>query len=596
MTTMKRRAGWWAVGAFAVVVAVILFVPIALPSPEPEPDLSLRVTAQDAFARHRQFGTEIVYTYGPWGLLQRPGSDARTESVTFSALLMLAVLFAAALLRVVRDAGASPLVAALVIAAAGSLVASGAEDARFVTIAFLLLFSALLPPGVGRELLLVAMCAFIALIKLSYLVLAVFAVVVLIAVRRHVWPALVFAGTFLLTWLAAGQHPGAIPLFLWRGAGVVSGYAAAVGRPSASSTELMSAVAGAIGLVIVAAAVERSVVRTGAIAGAAWLTLKIGYVRYDDSHAPAAGALLLFLGLGYLLLRVRGRAIAVVAGLGLAVVLVADGPLLLDLARSDWRWSRDRDAKVERNRALVARLANTAAVPFGIHGRIDAYPQGSAGLILRGLDYSPRPVFQSYMAWSETLAEVNASHLRGPGAPDWLWVSIGALDENPPLLEDAPSWLEIFSRYEVDRVADHHLLLRRRVSAIPFARTDLPSLHGRFGEKLPLPDAGGDLLWCAIDLQQPLSTRLVSAATRPPQLTMEILGSHYVLPVAMAEGGFILSPAVGTTEGLMSLAVDRRATHPVAWVRIGTQGLLSNPFGDSFILRVQRIRFSRSRG
>src|SRR5258708_38825054 len=87
MMGMERRASWWAVRALAFVVAIILFVPIALPDPEPEPDLSFRVTLQDAFARHRQFGTEIVYTYGPWGLLQRPGSDARTEGVTFGALL-----------------------------------------------------------------------------------------------------------------------------------------------------------------------------------------------------------------------------------------------------------------------------------------------------------------------------------------------------------------------------------------------------------------------------------------------------------------------------------------------------------------------------
>src|SRR5258708_25195137 len=120
MMGMERRASWWAVRALAALVAIILFVPIALPDPEPEPDLSFRMTLQDAFARHRQFGTEIVYTYGPWGLLQHPGSDARTEVVTFGALLAVPLLFAAGVFMVARDGGASPLPPPLVIVSAGA--------------------------------------------------------------------------------------------------------------------------------------------------------------------------------------------------------------------------------------------------------------------------------------------------------------------------------------------------------------------------------------------------------------------------------------------------------------------------------------------
>src|SRR5260221_5473505 len=294
MTRMETRAAtWWWVQALAFMVAIVLFVPIALPDPEPEPDLSFRLTIQDAFARHRQFGADIVYSYGPWGMLQHPGSDVRTSAATFGGLLIVALLFSPALVMVVRDGGAPAPIAALVILATGALLASGGADARFVAIPFLLLFSALLPPHPARELPLVALAAFGGLIKLSYLAVGLFALIVVLAVRRRVWPLLVFGGVFVISWMAAGQHLRTLPFFFWRGVEVVSGYAGAMGQSRDSSEELVSALVGSAGLVIVAAVVERNVIRTGAIAGAAYFTLQMGYVRDDDSHIHAAGALLL---------------------------------------------------------------------------------------------------------------------------------------------------------------------------------------------------------------------------------------------------------------------------------------------------------------
>ncbi|HEV2722444.1 MAG TPA: hypothetical protein VG323_20655, partial [Thermoanaerobaculia bacterium] len=57
--------------SLALLLAVVLYVPIAPLGFEPEPDLSFRATTHDAFARRLQMGSDIVSTYGPWGILQR---------------------------------------------------------------------------------------------------------------------------------------------------------------------------------------------------------------------------------------------------------------------------------------------------------------------------------------------------------------------------------------------------------------------------------------------------------------------------------------------------------------------------------------------
>src|SRR5258708_27608551 len=98
------------------------------------------------------------------------------------------------------------------------------------------------------------------------------------------------------------------------------------------------------------------------------------------------------------------------------------------------------------------------------------------------------------------------------------------MDDNLPLLEDATSWLEIVSRYDVERSANHHLLMQRRGRAVPFTRAAERSARVHFGEEVLLPDVGEDLLWCAIDVQPTLTTRLLSVVARPPALTMQAVG------------------------------------------------------------------------
>src|SRR4051794_25950429 len=123
---MERGWGWWlASAAIAAMLAIALLVPIAPPAPEPEPDLSLRATINDAFARRMQIGTEIISTYGPWGILQRGDTDPRTSAITLIANGVIALLFAFSLMSLAHDAGAGPGAALAVAAAAAALLAAG---------------------------------------------------------------------------------------------------------------------------------------------------------------------------------------------------------------------------------------------------------------------------------------------------------------------------------------------------------------------------------------------------------------------------------------------------------------------------------------
>ena len=579
---------WWIVAAFAFVLAAIVYVPIAQPPLEREPDLSFRVTTHDAFARRLQIGRDIISTYGPWGILQR-GYDRRTDGAMLFVSALLAAAFAWGVFRLARDAGANALTTALVALAAASLLAAAGLDGAFTVIALLLVLSMLEPWSAARELPLVAALGAVALIKFSLLVFAVM-VVGGVHVGRLLTPStaaeggrspaadglrtrptlhlLVFAGALLVFWIAAGQSILGFPAFVAGTAEVSRGYGAA----SSTGSGVPLALFAAVGLVVVCALIERNALRVAIIGGAALLLVRIGYVRADLPHTRVADALLLLLIGGYLLIRGDKHRVARAGGAAAIVIaIIAGTPVLADTARVQWSWLRSRG---ERLRALDLELAVLAGPVPAVNGTIDAYPAGSAALVAAGRRYTPRPVFQSNMAWTAKLARINAEFLRGPRAPEWLWVDVDAIDGRLPLLDDGPSWLEMVRRYDVAAARDGHLLLHRR--AEPKTLVLEPAGVGASG-----------LLWCTIDVDAPLTSRVRDALGRARGAALEITtedGKRTTWRAApdMLRAGFFLSPLVTNVDDLALLfAGDSR--HRVTQLRVLCDG-------QRYDMRVSAVR------
>jgi len=533
------------------VIAYVLIAPLPL---EPEPDLSFRVTTHDAFARRLQNGSDIVSTYGPWGVLQR-GFDRRTDAAVLLASTLLALAFTCGAIGVAQ--WGAPVIALI--------VAMGGHDARFTALAILLIFSSLLPPSPFRELPLIAILGIIALIKFPLLVISAFAVLVVTVARRSVVPPLVFAASFVIAWIAAGQHIGGIPTFLLRQVEVGSGYAGASAAGSA-----IGAIAAAALLLLIAFA-ERRAFPIVAIGGAIAYVAKVGYVRADPEHSGAANALLLLIGFVYVLVRGEKRLIAVAAA---AVALIFGAPPLLDRLRNDVTWLRDRPAHIARYEAEMLAVTDDGLPP--VRGTIDSFPAGSAELVAHGLRYTPRPVFQSNMVWTAALGRLNAEFLRGDSAPQFLWVTVGSVDNKLPLLDDAPSWLEMLRRYDVAARIGDHLLLRKRAAPRAMQLVPLQTLTVRPDEEIAVPDG---VIWCEIEAHPSVARRLLEVVTRPSPATL----NGWRISPAMTRGGFLLSPQVGNVDDLVRLfAGNTRAA-----LRLRLHGA---SLGDRITVRLSAVK------
>jgi hypothetical protein len=576
----------------ALILAALVYVPIAPQELEFEPDLSFRATTHDAFARGLQIGVDIVSTYGPWGLLQR-GYDHRTDAVVLTIAALLAAVFAWSTLRIGFDAGGgSALIAWIATSTAACIVAVGGFDARFTVVALLLVLSALLPPSLARELPLVAALGVIALIKMSLLALAVFVVIgTALARRRPVYVA-VFTAFFLAAWFGAGQRVATFPHFLATGFEVARGYAGA----SAVGSGVPLAVIGAAGLAIVVVLVERSLLAKVLVLGPIAYLAKVGFVRGDRTHGSAGAALLLLFAMSYLLLRREAmprvrRAVVAVAAIAAAVIIVAALPLLHDQVRSEWAWMHNRSERLAVYEHNQSTRAGAALVP-PVAGTIDAYPWGSAALIARAMDYTPRPVFQSCMAWTPTLAQLNAAFLRGPRAPEWLWASVGSIDGRLPILDDAPSWLEMINRYDIASEGSEHLLLHKR--AVPFGLTTTPlaTLAAQLGGHIAVPDRG--MVWCEIETRSSFAGVVRDLLGRPAMMTIETITASgqrksWNASRAMLRAGFLISPQVIDVPGLTQL-LSGRPGQRVTSIRVTGEGLQ-----PSFIVRFRTIAIAAKR-
>jgi hypothetical protein len=111
-------------------------------------------------------------------------------------------------------------------------------------------------------------------------------------------------------------------------------------------------------------------------------------------------------------------------------------------ARSLANLRRARDREQANFDAM--RRSEIARTPLPqIGGTVDAYPTDVSALLSHGFDYEPRPVLQSYAAYTPRLSALNAAHLRGSRAPENLLLDIAPIDARLASMEDGASWIEI---------------------------------------------------------------------------------------------------------------------------------------------------------
>jgi hypothetical protein len=435
----------------------------------------------------------------------------------------------------------------------------------------------------AREALFLLAAVLLAQVKFSYLLLyGVMIVCITLASERGRALRLAVLGTglYLGTWLALGQSLTTLPQYLRTSLSIASGYNEAMsadGPPLELRLALLSL--GTIAALALAQGRNSQSKRhafagCALILGATFLAFKAGFTRHMGNSmilfacAPVFGAWLQVAGAsGW---RRQLQSLAVVFLLALAALGYQSSVSLPGQSRQYWKEMKEYHlARMQELRALpelrasrdrgIKGMARFYELPRirAIVGneRVDVIHCAAAIALINGFNYAPRPVFQSYAAYTPPLAELNRDYFAGERAPRFVLLHHDRIDDRLPALDDAPALLEILRRYEPRLGEKGYVLLEQRASVPPpVQRETLIRRTVGLGEWIDLTQWKHEALWMRLRWQPPLMGSLRSLLLHAAPLRMELefsdgRSAQYRLCRGPASDGFLLHPFAEDQDG-----------------------------------------------
>lgn len=572
-------------------MAALLTLPLAIYPMPPGGEFNYQAAMTVAFRDHLQWGSQVAWTYGPYGYLNEPAFlDFNTWVLAFAANLVAHLAFFSVLTVFLYWIKARPwqwvLVAVVLVLSFDRYTGSKFErfpvlDHEAALAATLLLYLAaeisnrklatLLAGGAGL------IIGFLFVDKGTFLLVGAGLLAVYIALalpRRRIGSIVALLGGlvagFLVLWVLAGQSTEGIPSYFRTVFETVAGYTPAMSRPIQPRAPhptlqlgLAIAMLATTGLSLLATLWRREwplfrlLLLTSPLL---FFLFKNSFVRVSEAHALAFWALA---GVLQVLVLVRALAttetrrsaptVLAVATVLVSVVLVAGlGPLLGGLrnvrpalafpsnfasyqlaaaliASPDRRLSEEAQV----NRALRAAYPLPPDVVDELRqGTVDVVPVDLQVAFAYDFHWDPQPALQSYQAYRPYLDHLDAQHYLGPQAPRFVLFATKTVDGRYPLFDEPEAYRVLFERYVVRQQLTNMLVLERRADAPIPPEREAGSVSGSLGQWIPVPAHGDQRLYGRVQVGYSLLGQAMVLLHQPP-----------VLHIRIRYGGGQISPA-----------------------------------------------------
>jgi len=571
------------------LLSVLLFLPFHPVMPRLGFDPSWVLGINEAVAQQFAFGSDVLYTAGPFASIWTQAYHPSLIYLTVFGGLFLAVGHAFTSHTIYKNSHKAWLWAY----AAFLLFLLESRDALFLSypvLLGLLIYRMALPSNHAEKIqlsktdllgLMVAIAALglLPIIKLSFMPLTLL-VCMLGALMLWRSGAKQTAATLLMLpmismlvfWLMLGQTMGSLADYLLNNRDIVSGFTQAM------SVEVVSAAASlplsfypiafiviSLGLVFYFYKANAKSGKFGIlevvfivfIAAFLFLTFKAGFVRHDVHALTASSSLLIAIVLLGGFKALQPKLLAPVFALAMIVWLGihnqnSDEPFEYYKPLSKQIIAALNDASSgNRYQAGLASIRQQDPIPV-LEGTTDIYPHDVASLIASGNHWTPRPVFQSFSAYTPGLARLNANWLASPKAPDNIVFSVFILDNRYPSLDDGASWPQLMANYKPIGTTIKYILLRKNEPIAPKNPMTLVfSGQANLGEAVQTNHEDG-MLFAEIDITPTSFGKLMGLIYKPSTLNLFVQLSNgqvlvHRLNAGQASAGFVLSPYIADT-------------------------------------------------
>jgi hypothetical protein len=601
-------------------------------------DASWQASIEFAAEKRMQFGPDILFTYGPFGFLTADFSQGFFPVLRIMTAVLLSGLttwFVISLIRALPP-GLGFLVGAWYVF---STAYSNCEQYLFFLMACGSLRLIDSKRNTPASLLFVLLFALLSLIKFTYLIVAVASItlcivyLVLLHDRRHAaLMAVSYPVAVGIFWMSMGQNLNNLPPWIAGCFDISAGYPQAMAY--SPSTYVLWLSLGSIGIFFCMLCCEfyrRRSCSSGTICLIllslfSFMAWKQGLARADDLHVsryvlslPLMSALL-FINNGtagksswygrYLAVSLTGIMVcclAVFHDLYRQTGVQARNPDKT-LAKFTWSSLNSKFAKNLKQFALLttgdyrkcfpnrSQMKDSDRLPeitsrVG-NGNIDVMGSLSWLAIGNELKYRPRPVVQSYTAFTPYLQNRNLAFMKSPLRPDWMIVSMDSIDNRLPALDDALIVPWLLKNYSLEWKNEQLALLGIKSQPLgsPVSET-LAETWQSFDQPVEIPASDGSGLILQADLAPSLAGKIAALLYRLPPLTVTFdydkgTITRQFIPL-MAKEGVLIDPLLLTNDDIVRYFYgDRRRLKRVSF---GMPEAGRPLYGEKIKIRLSRV-------
>lgn len=575
-------------------------------------EISWLMVLAHAFAHHWQWGVEIIFTYGPWGFLT-PFFPYHPEIAHAFLIgqIVLCALWAVLVYCFVEPLGLTCklLIVAALLAWYPVLGIDVGWYVPYALAAVMLYRTAVLDERTLRAgfaiATAIALLTSLALIKFTLMLMWAafvgYATLMLLLHRRWRLATAIAIGAPLLLmtlWITSGQQLASLLAYVATSLDVSSGYGAM--SLNSAYLDIRGAVALVVFCVVLAIAFLASPSRrAGFLAGSFFLFLSLlvwraGFVRADNGHVMIFFATISLFGVIATCMPLRSHPMTNVLRWGALVILSAIC-LWTTYEPKERNWSvagiwsslatiTSTSAIDARNRSAwdaneaAAQMPRTRAL-VGNHS-IDVLMNEQAIALLNDLNYRPRPVFQSYVAYTPKAARLNEARLLSEvDAPEFLLMKLDSLDEHLPTGDDPLSVLAALRRYRPVNVERGFAVMQKTALQVSAIQPPSPNAWktATLGKSIALegdgqqPQGSGRVLFFDVCLSA--LGILHAALLREARLDIELTLTDgavrsYELVRKLGPVGMLVSPHFSSEQEYLAWYADVLKGNSVASVRL----------------------------
>ena len=554
-----QTARWIGWPACFILVFVSAFFLSGTRQPPLELDPSWHAALEYATAHHLQFGTQIVFTFGPLGFL-----STRTSLGHLVGARIAFAFFWSALVALAATALAKRLPGWVRYAFLAWLVVFTLSEGLDQTAFFVMAYGALLllidnPKQRWQAPLFVFAFIVLSLIKVSFLTAAIasLALVVVCWIRqRKILKAIVLAlaapAGFVACWMALGQSPSHLAPWFRHALELESGYSAAMNL--VPKTPVLCAALAALALFVGALIATMVRAHGGILTWGIRITLaqyvffawKEGFTRSGDWHTFV---FLWFLPLGMAFCFLEDLSGAPTASHRWVLEVTFAASMVLCLVAANfqipgfaWQQVTDWPRRVTHNAEMIfatlrgraddlyADCRDSKNVRMLLLDRakdvignesVDVMNYLLLAAVVNEMNYQPRPVIQGFVAYTPALQSLNEEYFRSAGRPHFVMLCQQATDGRFPTLEDSAALNYVLNNYVPVARDGRFLILQQRTAEDPaFQLVHEESL--RFGEKLDLRPWAHGPLFMSVEITPSLLGRAATLLYQQHPLYMRV--------------------------------------------------------------------------